>query len=299
MSFQSKTPEPVQKYMLLAFIGFTSWTVSDAIVRYLRDYPPGVLIFITSVASLGFLFAFSTKLGGVKESFAKPRMGLQVARGFMLALSVALGMIGFMHLDMATTFALLFAAPLVGKVASVILVREKIALISWLLTLMGFAGVLIILRPGYLPLSIGTAATLASAVTFGLGYVMGRYIGPENQTAFGMGFYQYLFMIAGSAVPAFMTFNGVTPFDLLLMACLSMFGAFGLVLVSNAFANAPSAYIAPIHYTQIIWGTIWGALLFNEYPDGWTMVGAAVIIVAGLLLIWRSHLKTRAAPESA
>jgi S-adenosylmethionine uptake transporter len=61
-----------------------------------------------------------------------------------------------------------------------------------------------------------------------------------------------------------------------------------MIAVSRAFATTPTQYIAPIHYTQMVWGVIWGMLFFAEYPDGWIIAGSVMIITAGLILVLRT-----------
>ena len=273
------------KPMLLAFGGFTLWTIGDALIRLLNDYSPFQIAFITSCFALVFLFALSPVLGGVKRSFAMPKMGLQIGRGLLLAIPSFLSFIVFANLELATAYAILFVVPVMAKIFSVILNKESISPRMWMITLLGFVGVLIILRPGVIPLNIGTISALSMTVLFAFGHVLTRYIGEENQTLFGMAFYKTLFVWLATAVPAYFVFQSVPMLDLALMAFMGLEGALGTILVSRAFATAPAAYVAPIHYTQIIWGVIWGALLFAEFPDAYTMVGASVIIASGLLLL--------------
>ena len=77
----------------------------------------------------------------------------------------------------------------------------------------------------------------------------------------------------------------MTMIEIILGMCVGAFGFLGALLVSNAYASAPTAYVAPVHYIQIIWGVILGAVLFSEYPDIYTIIGGSIIVGAGLLLI--------------
>ena len=154
------------------------------------------------------------------------------------------------------------------------------------MTVIGFIGVLIVLRPGYIPFSIGTIAALCLACLFSVGHFMGRYIGSENQTLLSLVIFNAGFLFLGSIIPAIIDFIPIAPWDLLAMAFTAVVGLCGAFLVASAYTNGPSAYIAPIHYTQIVFGALWGALFFAEFPDGWTIAGSLVIISAGLGLVW-------------
>lgn len=188
---------------------------------------------------------------------------------------------------MTTAYAIIFIAPLLSKILSVFLMGERIRMRSWLITSLGFAGVLIVLRPGLIPLNTGSLAAIGCAFFFSLGFTLSRYIGQENQTILSLGLFQYLFVMAGTAYPAFVQFQDLS-FDIGDFLPLSLVGSMaviGSLSVSYGYANAPSAVIAPIHYTQIVFGTLWGMILFAEFPDFWTIAGSGVIVLAGLLLI--------------
>jgi S-adenosylmethionine uptake transporter len=91
----------------------------------------------------------------------------------------------------------------------------------------------------------------------------------------------------GTAVPAYGAYVTAPP-SMAVLAFTMVIGLcsiLGSLLVSRAFMLAPAAVIAPVHYTQILWGLCFGAALFGEFPDGWTLLGAGVIIFAGLLLV--------------
>lgn len=282
-------------HMACAFMGFTLWTMGDAVIRYLRDYPPVQMAFLAAISSLLFLAVLSPFLGGVRPTFQKPRLKLQILRGFFLAIGTFFSFVTFANLDLAKAYTIIFISPFLVKILSVVLTGEKISPRSWLVTLTGFLGVLIVLRPGFVPLGLGAAAACALALFFSLGHIMVRYIGSENQTPLSMALFKYMFLLAGCAYPALAHFVPMKPFDFFFIAFMGFESAVGTVLVSHALAKAPAAYIAPIHYTQILWGMVWGALFFHEYPDHWTLAGGAVIVASGLLLV---YLGRRARPVS-
>ena len=273
----------------IGFCGFAVWTTGDACIRFLRDYPPPQIAFLSSLYVLVFLFCFLPFLGGLRATFQKQKMGLQVLRGLALGASAVATFYTFTHLEMVTAFSIIFLTPLVAKIVSVILNKEHITLTSWLISLTGFAGVLLVLRPGAMPIGVGEIAALCVPATFALGYVLSRTIGEENQTPFSTLLFMDLSVCVLMLMSTLGQFVPMSPTDFTLTLYIAFTGAAGTLLVSRAYAAAPSAYIAPLHYTQIIWGALWGVLFFGEYPDGWTLAGAAVIIGAGLALVWQSR----------
>ena len=271
--------------ILLAFSGFTLWVFSDAIVRVLKDYDPIPLVFIANFTALAIALIGAPFMGGFRETITRPKLKLRMARGALLSISTFLSFIAFANLELTTAYAIIFAAPLAAKVLSVFLTGEQIRMRSWLISLLGFAGVLVVIRPGLVPMNIGAMAALGLVFFFALGYVLARKIGPENQTQLSFVIFQYFIL---SVVCGFIGFEQaiqIPPADIALAASIGVLSLAGNLCVSNAYTKAPTAVVAPVHYTQILWGVALGALLFSEYPDIYTSIGAAIIIAAGLLLI--------------
>ena len=277
--------------MFVAFMGFASWTVGDAIVRYLNAFPTPLIACLTSFFAVCFAVLSAPWIGGFRKTFTDPQLGLRLFRGLLLATSGFLAFFAFARLELTTAYAIIFAAPFIAKILSVVITKESIRPRSWAITALGFTGVLIVLRPGMVPISLGALAALALAFFFGLGYVLSRYIGPENQTFMSMSVFQYFFLTIGTAYPAYNAFIALPPEltlslnEYLLLIFSGAICIYGSMAVAYGFIHGPSAIIAPIHYTQILWGVAFGAWLFGEYPDAWTIVGGLVIVVAGLLLI--------------
>lgn len=271
--------------MLLAFAGFSAWAMSDALVRLLRDYPVKDIAFITSFTVVTLLLILSPWLGGLKPTLTQPKLKLRIFRGFLLGISNLLSFTAFTHLPLATVYAIIFIIPLLAKILSVFWTGEKINARAWAISALGFAGVLIVMRPGIMPLNIGVLAALGLVAFFASGHVLARVIGRENQTLLSMTLFQYCFVIlfmAPFAIPAIFALPlGAT----LTAMSIAVFAIAGSICVSNAFASAPTAYVSPIHYTQMLWGIGLGAALFGEYPDNWTLIGAGIIISSGLLLL--------------
>lgn len=276
---------PITRAMLLAFTGFSFWAMSDALVRFLREYPVQHTAFITSLTVVALLLLLSPWLGGVKETITKPKLKLRLVRGLLLGVSNILSFITFTHLELATAYALIFIIPLTSKVLSVWWTGEKIPPRAWAISALGFIGVLIVMRPGLIPLNIGVFAALGLVMFFSSGHVLARVIGKENQTLLSLSLFQYCVV---SMVMSFLAFPEILnmPISAVLTAmAIAVFAVIGSLCASNAFAIAPTAYVAPVHYTQMLWGIGLGAAVFGEYPDFWTLLGAGIIIASGLMLL--------------
>ena len=156
----------ILKAMIMAFCGFSLWTVGDSCIRYLQNYPPVQIGFIASIYSVVLLLAFSPMLGGIGETFRKPKLGWQLGRGVVLAISGILSFYTFANLELPTAYAIVFVTPFLSKILSVWLTGEKVRPACWVTSAIAFAGVLVVIRPGMVPLELGVLAALGLGVFF-------------------------------------------------------------------------------------------------------------------------------------
>ena len=199
---------------------------------------------------------------------------------------------------MTTAYAIFFIAPILAKIISSLFIKESIKPMSWVLSLIGFAGVLIVLQPSNVPFSLGSLSALGLAIFFSIGHTLARYIDDKNQTYLSLALFQYIIIAAFSAYPAYLSAQNldthiIPSFDLVRLFAVGVFTASGALLVSRGFSMAPVAYIAPIHYTQIIMGTLWGYMFFAEIPSQTTLFGACLVIFAGLGNMYMSGIRFR------
>ncbi len=278
----------------MALAGFFLWSVGDTAIRAVNHLPLSVVSFVYSSAAVGFMLLLSPWLGGLRETFTRPKLGLRMGRGLLLTCSNFCAVVAFSNLELTTAYAIVFLSPFMVKMLSVVLLGERISLRSWLLSALGFAGVMIVLRPGYIPLNIGALAALSLTVFFSLGHILSPLIGEKNQTRLSMSLFQYLFLAIAAAPFAFRDAGNASidlfPAVLLLLCGVSAVG--GAIFVTTAFARAPARVIAPLHYSQMLWGVLAGAAFFGEYSDGFTLLGAGVIAGSGLLLMKFSRKET-------
>lgn len=269
----------------MAFLGFTLWTVSDAIIKYLKDYPPVQLAFLCGVYSLASQLAFADRLGGFAATFRKPKIGLQILRGLLICASSLCGFYVFPNLPFAIAYPIIFLTPFASKLIAVAMNKEVVPRACWGLSLVAFLGVLLVVRPGFVPITLPVVVALCIPILFAFAYVLGRTIGEENQTLLSLNLFADIAMVMVFLVPTIQSFKPMESIDFLWAVAIGILGFTGTLAVSWAYVRAPTAYVAPVHYTQIVWGVIWGAVFFNEQPDLWSAAGATLIIAAGIALV--------------
>ena len=220
----------------------------------------------------------------------------------MLLLSLA-------SLPLSTTIALFFCAPLVITVLSVVLLGERVSALRWLAVLVGFAAVVQIARPkeGIFDLAAGLA--ILSGIAYATSMVLARRMG-ARQTATAMAFWgNSVFLVVAlgfgliSGAGQFATFSDPTlafltrawvwptPADALLMSACGVTAALGLVLLTQGYRVASANVLAPFEYTAMVWGVLWGWVFFADWPDTARWIGIAVIIGAGLFVLWRERVE--------
>ncbi len=217
------------------------------------------------------------------------RPWLQTVRSVLLLLSTILNMFALRYLQLDETMSILFATPLLVALFSIPFLGESIGPRRWAAIVVGFIGILIITRPGLGHMHHAALLTVAGTFCFAL-YNISTRILSESDTSGTTSFYSSLFgaVVMSAAVPFVWTWPS-SWLHIAIMAIMGACGAFGHYLLIVAHRLAPASILAPFIYTQLIWVSISGYLVFNDLPSHWTLIGACVVIASGLYLIYRER----------
>lgn len=195
------------------------------------------------------------------------------------------------YVGVTEAIAISFVSPLAVTFLAWPMLGERITPIRLASVVIGFAGVMIVIRPGSSVFQWASLMIVASAVSYALYQIIVRRVAAVDSPA-TTAFYSALGCTLVMSV--FVPFNWKTPDnwqDIALMCSLGFFGGFGHYCVARAFSYAPANLIAPLNYTQMIGSVVVGYLMFAEVPDFYTWIGSAVIIAAGLLVGWQGRQK--------
>jgi drug/metabolite transporter (DMT)-like permease len=276
----------------LAALTFAVFSAIDAMVKWMTlRYPVVQVTFYTSVFALVPVAAVIAATGGLAG--LKPRRpGLVVLRAVLLALDTVLIYYAFNRLPLADAYAMVFTTPLLVTALSVPLLGEKVGWRRWSAVAVGFAGVLIILRPGFAGLDPGHFAALGSALLFALALIVLRRVGSEESSgALLLALMLALIAVTGPALP--FVHRPLAPADLGIFAAAGMVIGVSHLLLILALRTAPAASVAPFQYTQIIWAVIYGLAIFGDRPDAFTLAGSLVVIASGLYVFFRETVRRR------
>ena len=192
--------------------------------------------------------------------------------------------------------ALTFAGPLFATVGAALFLGETVRARRWIAIAIGFAGVLIVLRPGAVPVSLGAGLVLFANISFaGVSLLVKRMSGTERTTT--VVFYQTLIVMLLTFPLAVWHWTTPTLVDLLLVATLGALCTAGWLCFTRAFALADASAILPLEFTRLPFVAVLAYLVFGEVPDKWVWIGAAVIFGSTLYIAHREHAAHRQAQE--
>lgn len=237
------------------------------------------------IGSLPFLFVVFA-LGRRDILVLRTRPVLVGFRAILGSISLVVTFWAFSLMPLADTTALLFASSLFVPVLGVVFLKELVGPYRWSAVIIGFAGVVIMARPTGDVYVLGISVALCAAFLHATLQIILRYLGrfesPET-----ISFY---FFIIGTVVTALaLPFVAVTPAtsEIPLLFGVGLSGAAAQWLLSIAYKNAPAAVVTIFNYTSIIWATLFGWMIWNEWPLPAVIAGAAIVIASNVLIIWR------------
>jgi drug/metabolite transporter (DMT)-like permease len=276
------------KGILLMLGGVAFLMMSDAVSKYLAEsFPMGQVLCLRQVASLLFLLPYAWHTA--KPGDLRPRnLPLQLARGFAYIVSGAFVLWALRLLPLATVTMITFAGPLFVAALSAPMLGERVAPRLWVAIAIGFAGVVIIVRPGtaefHWALLIPVGAALGAAIRDLLSRLLAR-----TDTSIAILFWSSAVLIVGTAFTAFF---GWAPLDLRGALLFLLAGAVNFAahfLMIEAFRLGRAAVIAPFKYSALLWSTLIGYLVWGDLPAGWIWLGAAVLVASGIWIAGQQH----------
>jgi len=274
-------------------IAVTIFSSMDTVIKLLGDrFSPVQIFFFRSVFAFVPLSLVIRADGGF-VSLKTRRLSGHIGRALLLVAFLLCFFTGLTLLPLTEAYAVLFAAPLLIAALSVPLLGERVGPRRWAAVIVGFAGVLIVLRPGGEAFGAGGAVVLAAVVFYAFAMIMVRQLS-TTETNGAIVFY---FLVTSTVVSAAaLPFVWRTPNlgDLGLLAAVGILGGIGQLFMTEAYRRAPVAVVSPFQYTQILWGLLFGYLVFADRPDPVVLVGAAVVVASGLYVLHRETRRAKA-----
>lgn len=215
---------------------------------------------------------------------------LQVLRGVALVASAIFFVFALRLLPLADAAALGFIGPLLITLLAIPVLGEAVGARRWVAIVVGFAGVLIVVRPGAATFSPGAILVLLSTLCWAVASVLTRKMAAWDDAST---------TVLWSAVTGFLLLSLIMPFvfqvpagpDLALSLVLGLVASIGQYMLVMAYRHAAASLLAPLSYAQLLWSSALGFLVFGAVPDRWTIIGALIIVASGIYIAQQARRK--------
>lgn len=281
---------PMIKGVALGFLSFSVFSWGDASIKSLAGGPSVFEIgFFATLFAMAVIVPFGKPPGERwRDIYHMNHPRLVMVRTGAGVLGGLFGIIAFTTIPFAEAYALIFLSPAMVTVLSIVLLGERIGWRRWLAVVIGFAGVVVIVRPGFRELLPGHLAALVVSLCAATTVLVLRRIGrSEKRTS-----------LIGVVLVSALVFNGVmmlphftlpSATELVALAVAGFLGALGHLGLMAATRLAPANQVAPTQYCQIAWAVAIGWIFYAEIPDWFTIAGVGLIAFSGLFTIMREE----------
>ena len=266
------------------------FAAQDGISRHLAgEYNVLMIVMIRYWFFAAFVIAVARrKAGGIRQAAQTEQLPLQIFRGALLAIEICVMVGAFVLLGLIESHAIFAAYPLIIAALSGPILGEAVGWKRWVAIGVGFIGVLIILQPGVTVFSPAAILPLVSALMFALYGLLTRFAARKDSSATS-------FFWTGVTGAVVMTVIGIwfwepmTGTDWAWMALLCVTGAFGHYLLIRCYELAEASSLQPFAYLQLVFASALGLVVFNETLEMNVVIGASIVVAAGLFTLWRER----------
>ncbi len=273
--------------LLLATLMFA---ITDAAAKWLggEGYHASQIVFFRYLFGLIPMGIAIWIAGGVSLRTEKPLAHL--VRAVLMCLTLLLFFWGLRYVKLGDAIAVAFTAPLFITALSMPILGERVGRHRWAAVAVGFLGMLVILRPGFGSFQMEMLLIVASAFLFAFAVLFTRRL---TSTETNTSIFTYTTIISGLVMTPFAVVTWVPPseFSLLIFLSIGLIGGTAHFLVIVAYRHLQAAVNATLEYAALIWAIILGYVLWNEVPDRWVLIGAGIVVTAGIYI---THRETRA-----
>ena len=275
----------------------------DALMKWLSGaYPIHELMVVRCLVGFPLFVLYILYEGGL-AGFRPPHLSFILLRGLILASANLAFYLAIAAIPIADAVSIYFAMPFFVAALVAPVLGERVLPHRWYAIIAGFLGVLVMIRPGQGVFEPAALLALWSALGYAIGQAMSRPLAglvPSSVMAFYQNVVYFVVAVVLAAVFARGGFEGALhpslrflsipwtvpqAFDILLMVAFGVFSAAVMPLFVHAYKIAEVNFVAPFEYTAMFWAVMWGAALFGDFPDGFTWLGAAIVIGAGLFMV--------------
>jgi drug/metabolite transporter (DMT)-like permease len=299
-------PQQRLKGALILSLAVFVTAMQDAFIKDLsQSYPVHQMQTFRAGAALTLIFGWIAANGGLPLLLRTRPSGLLLLRSAILSLASLSFYVSLAAMEFADAVAIYFSMPLMIAALSGLVIGERVPPWRWAAVGIGFIGVIIVQHPGVGVFEPASLIVLFSTLCYALGLMLTRPVGMRVNSAV-MGFWQLIWFLAtglllslffgggafhDTAHPSlsYLTGGWVTPtwFDAAQLLGFGVAAAAATVLYTAGYKVAAPSFVAPFEYSALLWASLWGFVMWGDVPGAGTLAGAALIVAAGLGMIWR------------
>jgi len=298
--------------LLLSFASFAAYSLSDAFIKIVHrldsSIPPYTIAYYAAIFGFIALPFIKTRDERWRDIIIPRNWPIWLLRAVASTVSFIGSIVAFSHLEMAEAFTLIFIQPAFVSIFSIVFLKEHVGWRRWLAIAVGFAGVLVVLRPGYRELNIGHVGALACGLSGAIGIIIVRRMyGIEKRITLYTSSLIGLFIICGLmmrplfGVPLDMDWQHHELANISVFSSMAAFGllaALGSVLIMAAAKRVPAALVSAPQYSQMVWAIIFGYLWFDEHLNVYTAMGIVLILISSTMTFIREEQRGVSLPRS-
>ena len=284
----------------LKLVSGVAFTAMSALIKAMSaEFPVGQLVFVRSFFAMIPLLLWLGWIGHISD-ISRPRsLTGHLRRGVIGSTGMFLGFAALGLLPLPDAVAIGYAAPLIVVVLAALVLGETVRIYRWSAVAVGFGGVLLMLSPHLAPGQLGRLASsgpalgavfaLAGAVCSAFATIEIRRLTRTETTGAIVFYFMLLTTLLGLATSLFGWTAPRDAWSWFLLAMIGILGGVGQILMTMSYRHGDASLIAPFDYMQMIWAVLLGWFVFGEFPLPVVLLGAGIVIFAGLFVIWREH----------
>lgn len=269
--------------------GMALFAATDAIAKLLTETLPPIQVVWSRQCGLLVGILIVIAIHGLKVLHTtQPK--LQIGRGVLATISATLFIIAVAYVPLVDAVAITFVAPFMVTILGAVILKETVGIRRWIAVTIGFIGTLIVIRPGMGIIHPASFLLIIAAAAFACRQILSRVLAGGDKTSTTVA---YTAIVSWSLLSIPLWFFWQTPattLEIVLLVTIAILAAFAETLVIMALSTAQAVVVAPVQYSLLIWGTMYGFLIFGQLPDFWTLIGAVIIVATGLYTLNRERL---------
>ena len=273
--------------IFVCIVAMACFACMDAMTKLVvKDYSPPQFLMVRYWGFVLLAFVYVSRTTGLRVAWKSARPGMQFLRSIVLVLEAAVMAFAFAYLGLSEVHAIFAVYPLMVTIFAALLLRESVGWRRRIAVLAGFAGALLIIRPGVDAFNVAVLIPLAGAGLFAAYHIVTRFVAGVDsfETSF-----LYMAVLGALAITplGIMAWRPLTVESALVIGLMAVLGIVGHLLLVKALALADASTIQPFNFFLLAWATLIGTTMFGERPDLLAVTGTVVIVAAGLFTVWR------------